>query len=214
MTIKSFVFNPFGENTYVVSDRSGECIIIDPGCYTREEEQELSDYIREEDLKPVRLLNTHAHLDHILGNEFVCTKWKLLPELHAADLELLRSAHLYGELWGIRATPSPDPVKQLAEGEIILFGNTSLRVLFVPGHCPGHVAFYAEAEKAIISGDVLFRDSIGRTDLPGGDYDILMNSIRERLMTLPDDVQVYSGHGPVTSIGRERNGNPFLLEAL
>lgn len=214
MTIKSFVFNPFAENTFVVSDSSGECVIIDPGCYTREEEQKLSDYIGESGLRPVRLLNTHAHLDHILGNEFACRKWGLLPELHIADLELLRSAHLYGELWGIRATPSPDPVKHLEEGEIIRFGHSSLRVLFVPGHCPGHVAFYAEQDKAIISGDVLFQGSIGRTDLPGGDYDILMASIRERMMALPDDVQVYSGHGPVTTIGRERSGNPFLLEAL
>lgn len=214
MTVKSFVFNPFEENTYVLSDSSGECVIIDPGCYTHQEEHELAEYVRNHGLTPVRLLNTHAHLDHILGNDFVYRQWKLLPELHTADLELLRSAHRYGELWGIRATPSPEPVKSLDEGEVLRFGSTSLRVLFVPGHCPGHVALYAETEKVIFSGDVLFQGSIGRTDLPGGDYDVLMTSIRERMLTLPDEVMVYSGHGPSTTIGRERSENPFLQEGL
>jgi len=212
MTVKSFVFNPFEENTYVVSDATGQCVIIDPGCYTAVEEERLADYILSERLTPVRLLNTHAHLDHILGNDFVYRTWKLSPELHAADLELLHAAHLYGELWGIRATPSPAPVNFLAKGDTVSFGTTTFSVVFVPGHCPGHVAFYSEAEKTVFSGDVLFQGSIGRTDLPGGDYDLLMESIRSRMMAMDDAVKVYSGHGPVTTIGAERSHNPFLQD--
>ncbi|MFM2207557.1 MAG: hypothetical protein RL213_1532 [Bacteroidota bacterium] len=211
MLVKSFVFNPFEENTYVVSDSTGECVIIDPGCYTAEEQQRLSDYIRSENLTPVRLLNTHAHLDHILGNEFVYRTWKLLPELHPADLELLKAGHLYGEVWGIRATPSPEPGRFLNDGDTVTFGSTGLKVIFVPGHCPGHVAFFSAEHKTVFSGDVLFKGSIGRTDLPGGDYDLLIRSIHERMLTLEDAVRVYSGHGPSTTIGEERRSNPFII---
>lgn len=210
LTVKAFEFNPFSENTYVVSDSSGQCVIIDPGCYTREEQEELRQYIVSNGLTPVGLLNTHAHLDHMLGNAFVHRVWNLSPRLHAYDADLLRSAPVYGEMWGIRPEPSPDPEHLLDEGDVISFGQSKLQVLFVPGHCPGHVAFYEESQRTIFSGDVLFAGSIGRTDLPGGDYDLLMQSIRTRLLVLPDEVKVYSGHGPQTTVGAERFDNPFL----
>jgi len=210
LTIKSFVFNLFGENTYVVSDSSGECIIIDPGCYSPAEQKALETYIAENSLRPARLINTHAHLDHILGNAFVANRWNLTPQLHPDDLELLRSAPLYGDMWGLRPELSPDPELFLHDGDRVTFGETVLDVLFVPGHCPGHIALYSATEQLIISGDVLFAGSIGRTDLPGGDLDVLMDSIHRKMMTLPDDTKVYSGHGPVTSIRQERMSNPFL----
>jgi hydroxyacylglutathione hydrolase len=211
MLVHTLTFNPFQENTYVLADSTGECIIIDPGCYGNEEQKRLSSFIHDHGLRPVRLLNTHAHLDHMLGNGFVHRTWQLLPELHALDLELLRAAPLYGDVWGIRAEPSPDPVRFLEEGEVVRFGNSSLEVLFVPGHCPGHIAFYDPKEGILIGGDVLFQGSIGRTDLPGGDLDTLLDSIRKKLFALPDGTVVYPGHGPATTIGEERAGNPFLL---
>jgi glyoxylase-like metal-dependent hydrolase (beta-lactamase superfamily II) len=210
MQIKSFVFNPFSENTYVLSDETGTCAIIDPGCYSAAEQQALEGYIVSQKLQPTLLLNTHAHIDHVLGNAFVHRRWGLTPQLHPSDLELLRSAPLYGELWGIRPEASPDPEIFLNDGDTVQFGTTKLSVRFVPGHCPGHVAFYQAEAQVVFSGDVLFAGSIGRTDLPGGDLDILMESIHHSMMILDDSVKVYSGHGPVTTIGNERISNPFL----
>lgn len=210
LTIKSFVFNLFEENTYVVSDETGQCIIIDPGCYTVPEQKKLDDYITQNGLTPVMLINTHAHLDHILGNAFAANRWDLKPQLHAADLQLLRAAPLYGDMWGIRPEVSPDPEKFLEEGESVSFGKQELQILFVPGHCPGHIALYSEREQVIFSGDVLFAGSISRTDLPGGNLDELLNSIHQKMMTLPDDTKVYCGHGPTTTIRQERMSNPFI----
>jgi hydroxyacylglutathione hydrolase len=210
LKVKSFVFNPFSENTYVIWDESNACIILDPGCYTNEEQQELEQFISMQGLQPVRLINTHAHLDHMLGNAFVHRRWNLLPELHETDLQLLRSAPLYGELWGIRPEPSPDPVSFLKEGDTVRFGRSSFDVLFVPGHCPGHIALLERNQKMLFSGDVVFQSSIGRTDLPGGDMDTLMRSIATGVLCLEDDVKIYSGHGPVTTVGAERRSNPFL----
>ena len=203
-------FNPFQENTYVVAAPNGECVIIDPGCYEAREEQALERLIEREGLKPVRLLNTHAHLDHSLGNAFVTERWNLKPELHRADHDLLRAAPVYSEAWGIRLTPSPEPGAFLEEGDWIRFGGVEFRVLFTPGHCPGHVVFYNEAEGYVIGGDVLFQRSIGRTDLPGGDHAQLLSSIREKLFTLPDATVVWPGHGPETTVGEDRVENPFL----
>ncbi|XQP83199.1 MAG: MBL fold metallo-hydrolase [Candidatus Pollutiaquabacter aromativorans] len=166
--IHCLTVNPFQENTYVVAAPNGECVILDPGCYDAREEQALERLIERESLRPVRLLNTHAHLDHILGNAFVAERWNLKPELHRADHDLLRAAPVYSEAWGIRLTPSPNPGAFLEEGDRIVFGGVEFRVLFTPGHCPGHVVLYNEAEGYVIGGDVLFQRSIGRTDLPGG----------------------------------------------
>ena len=212
MKVQSFTFNPFQENTYVLSDDTQQCIIVDPGCYTPPEKQELSAYIASIQLQPCRLVNTHAHLDHILGNNYVSGLYKLSLEMHDADTAILKAAPVYGEMWGIHAEPSPDPSVLLKEGDTVTFGQTSLKVLFTPGHSPGSICLYAEKEGILIAGDVLFRESIGRTDLPGGDYDTLIRSIREKLFVLPDDVRVFPGHGPDTTIGYERRNNPFLVE--
>lgn len=209
--IEAFTFNPFQENTYVVHDETGACIIVDPGCYTVPEQEELRRFIIDNGLRPVRLINTHAHIDHILGNGFVSRTWNIPLEMHKDDVELLRSAPLYGDLWGIRPEPSPEPSTLLSEGDEIRFGNSTLDVLFVPGHCPGHIALYEKIGGHLIAGDVLFQGSIGRTDLPGGDLTVLLASIRNKLFSLPDETVVYPGHGPVTSIGEERTTNPFLV---
>ncbi len=205
-----FTFNPFQENTYlIVSDK--EAIIIDPGCFEPYEKKELESYILGHDLTPIRLLNTHCHIDHVLGNRFVSDRWNLLPELHEKDLDILKALPNYGHMFGVGALEeSPLPEKFLKEGETIELGEVKLDVLFVPGHAPGPVIFVNHKEKYVIGGDCLFRDSIGRTDLPGGDHPTLLNSIRAKMFTLPDDYLVYPGHGPETTIGYEKRNNPFL----
>jgi glyoxylase-like metal-dependent hydrolase (beta-lactamase superfamily II) len=208
--IHCLTFNPFQENTYVVAAPDGSCVVVDPGCYGRRDELTLEALIEREGLRPVRLLNTHAHLDHILGNAFVAQRWELLPEVHRNDLDLLRSGPVYSEAWGIRLAPSPEPAAFLTEGDVIEFGGVRLHVLFTPGHCPGHVVFYNEAEGYVIGGDVLFQRSIGRTDLPGGNPAQLLESIRTQLFTLPEGTVVWPGHGPETTIGEEKAENPFL----
>jgi len=214
MVIHAFTFGPFEENTYVLTDDTKQCIIVDPGCYTPEEKRFLAGFIEKEKLQPVRLLNTHGHIDHILGNNMVAGKYGLLPEMHKLDLGIVKAAASYGELWGIRMEPSPEPQHFLDEGDEIIFGNSRLEILFTPGHSEGSITFYSPEEKFLLSGDVLFNGSIGRTDLPGGDYEVLMQTIREKLMILPDDIKVYSGHGPETTIGKERMSNPFLQDIL
>lgn len=205
-----FTFNPFQQNTSLIASE-GECVIIDPGCFEYYEKQELEGFVKENSLKPVRLLNTHCHIDHILGNAFVAGKWNLKPEIHELDLPILKALPNYGQMFGVgNLEESPLPEKYLNEGDTIEFGKIKLDILFVPGHAPGHLVFINHAEKYVIGGDCLFRESIGRTDLPGGDYDTLIKSIRIKLFTLPDDYTVYPGHGPTTTIGYEKRNNPFL----
>lgn len=208
--IQKFTFNPFQENTYVLFDETRETVIIDPGCYTRDEDKELLAFIEKEQLKPVRVLNTHCHVDHILGNAMLYDKFKLKPELHRKDLPVLHSTTNYGAIFGINVTPSPDPDVFIEEGDVITFGNSELEVLFVPGHAPGHVVFLNREQKILIGGDVLFYGSIGRTDLPYGDHDALIENIEMKLFTLDPSVEVHPGHGPSTSIGFEKENNPFL----
>jgi glyoxylase-like metal-dependent hydrolase (beta-lactamase superfamily II) len=212
INVHSFTFNPFQENTYVLNDETRQCIIIDPGCYTEIEKEELAGYITRMNLNPVRLLLTHSHIDHVLGNNYVCGKFNLKIEMNAIETELLKSAELYGEMWGINMEASPAPEVFLEEGHTIRFGNSFLDILFTPGHSPGSICFYSKAEKFAISGDVLFYESIGRTDLPGGDYETLIKSIREKVFQLGDDFRIYPGHGPSTTIGHERKFNPFVGE--
>lgn len=211
ITIRSFTFNPFEENMYVLYDETKEAVIIDPGCYSENEKSELAEFILKENLIPVKLINTHAHLDHMLGNNFVASKYKLKLHMHKDDLDLLRSAPVYGQMWGIKPEPSPDPEFFLEEGDQLNFGNSSLQVFFTPGHCPGSLSFYSAKDQFAIVGDVLFYGSIGRTDLPGGNLDILLKSIREKLFVLPDQTIIYPGHGPHTTIGFEKKHNPFLV---
>ncbi|MFM7017027.1 MAG: MBL fold metallo-hydrolase [Bacteroidota bacterium] len=208
--IQVFTFNPVQENTYVISDHTNDCVIIDPGCYYPEEKKVLFEYIKDTHLRPIHLLNTHCHTDHVLGNAFINECYQLIPKIHAEELAVLNHAKNFGSSFGLYMEDSPDPEICLNEGDEIIFGETILKVLFTPGHSPGSVCFYNEKEKYLIGGDVLFRNSIGRTDLPGGNMNTLLNSISEKLFTLEDDIVVYSGHGPSTKIGYEKLNNPFL----
>jgi hydroxyacylglutathione hydrolase len=213
MQIKQFVFNPFMENTYVLSDETKECIVIDPGCYEKAEQQELTSYITSNALKVKYVINTHCHIDHVLGNAFVKKQFKvdlLIPKL---EEPLLRAVKSYASNYGFFQYEDAEPDGYINEKSMLKVGNQTLEVLFVPGHSPGHIALYHNTEKFIIGGDVLFENSIGRTDLPGGDHDTLISSIRTKFFTLPDDVIVYCGHGSQTSIGFEKRTNPFCAIA-
>lgn len=211
ITIKSFTFNPFQENTYVLSDSSKKCLIIDPGCYNSNERDELTSYIKSNRLTPVKLLNTHCHIDHIMGNKFIHETYKVDLEIHKDDLDLLQGLTRIADLYGIpNVEESPLPTSFLNEGDKIALGDSELDILFIPGHSPGHVVFISHSQKFVIGGDVLFYGSIGRTDLPGGDHQTLIDGIKKKLFALPDDFKVYTGHGPETTIGYEKKTNPFL----
>ena len=204
-------FNPFQENTFILWDDTKECIIIDPGCYEEHEKEYLRNFINSNNLKPVKLINTHCHIDHILGNNFVSEKWNIDLYIHKEDVPLIENAEKIAKTYGFTEyESSPYPKHFLEEGKILKFGNCKLTVLFTPGHSPGHICLLNKEQGCILSGDVLFNGSIGRTDLPGGDYDTLINSIKTKLLCLEDDTEVFCGHGPSTSIGKERLSNPFL----
>ena len=211
MEIKKITFNPFQENTYVVWDESRECIIIDPGCYEDSEKEILKRFIVDNNLNPVKLINTHCHIDHILGNRFVSENWNIELHIHKLDLPLLENAGGIAKTYGFKKYEgSPYPKHFLKEGEVLNFGKSKLEILFTPGHAPGHICLFSKEEKFIVAGDVLFNGSIGRTDLPGGDYDTLIDIIQNKLMVLEDETVVHCGHGPSTTIGKERMTNPFL----
>lgn len=213
MTVSGFTFNAFSENTYLLHDATGACAIVDPGCYDYREKQALQQFITDKKLRVELLLNTHCHIDHVFGNKFVLDTWPGTPYLiHEADLPTLRMVPASAARFGLSLSfeASPEPTGFLTPGQPLRFGETELEVRFAPGHAPGHVVFYHAPTQVLLGGDVLFRGSIGRTDLPGGDFDTLIRSIREQLFTLPDDVTVYSGHGPATTIGLEKATNPFL----
>jgi len=211
ISVSSFNFNPFEENTYVLYDTTDDCIVIDPGCSNSNENQELISFIDSTNLTPKKLINTHCHIDHVLGNRIVADTYDLKLEMHQDDLPILNATKDYGAQMGIEVQESPQPSVFLTDGDIVHFGDSELLVLFTPGHSPGSISFYSEADKFVIGGDVLFLQSIGRTDLPGGNMDVLMDSIINQLFSLPDDVVVYSGHGPTTTIGFEKANNPFIL---
>lgn len=210
LTVQSFTFNPVQENTYVVYNDKKECCIIDPGCYFASEEQELKSYIVNNGLQPVYLLNTHCHLDHIFGNRFVSKTFGLELYMHRLDKPVLEYGPVSGQMWQLPFDNYDGPLHFLEEGDVVKLGEDELRILFTPGHSPGSISFYNQPEKFIISGDVLFQGSIGRTDLPGGDFETLEESIKRKMYTLPADVIVYSGHGPSTTIGDEMKTNPFV----
>ncbi len=210
LIVKTFTFNPVQENTYLLYNEKGECCIIDPGCYFPEEREELKTGIEKTGGKPVLLLNTHCHLDHVFGNKFVYDTWKLPLHLHEKEEALLEYAPVSGEKWGMPFENYTGPLVWLVPGEKIKLGDDELDILFTPGHSPGSVSFYSEKDGFVIGGDVLFDGSIGRTDLPGGDYNTLINSIQTQFFTLPDETKVYAGHGPVTTVGFEKMNNPFV----
>lgn len=209
-TIMSFTFNPVAENTYVLYNEARDCIIIDPGCYFGNERRALSDYISENALRPKYLLNTHCHLDHVFGNKFIHETWQLELWLHANEQLVLENAAAAGLQWGMPFDNYRGPLHFLREEDIVRLGDDALKVLYAPGHSPGHICFYCEQQQFVIGGDVLFKMSIGRTDLPGGDFDTLVNSIRTRLFVLPNQTIVYPGHGEPTTIGFEKLNNPYL----
>lgn len=210
LTVKAFSFNPVEENTYLLYNEKRECCIIDPGCYFPEEEEKLKQFIEENALKPVLLLNTHCHLDHVFGNKFVHDTWHLSLHIHPKEKPVLDVAPASGDLWQMPFNNYNGELVYLKEGSAINIGDDKLDILFAPGHSPGHVCFYDEAGGFAIGGDVLFNGSIGRTDLPGGDFNTLINSIQTQLFTLPDDTKIYPGHGPMTTIGFEKMNNPFV----
>lgn len=214
LSIKAFTFNPVQENTYVVYNEKSNCCIIDPGCYFEEERDDLANFINEMGLKPVLLLNTHCHLDHVFGNKFIHDKYGLTLHIHPNEEKLLEFAPESAKMWGLPFDNYEGRLEFLAEGNTVQLDDDDLEVLFTPGHSPGSVSFYNKEAGFVIGGDVLFNGSIGRTDLPGGDFNTLAHSIRTKLFVLPDDVKVYSGHGPETTIGFERNNNPFVGEGV
>ncbi len=210
MQIKTFYFNDLRECTYVLWDETGECVIVDPGCYTDSEKSRLEKFIGENSLKPVKLLNTHGHFDHIMGNAFVAGRWNIKTYIHPEDKPHLERAVQYSNMFGYNVEQPSLETVDLSEGDEIKFGNSALKVLETPGHTRGGVSFYSDNDKFIITGDALFAGSIGRTDLPGGDYDQLMESLLKKIIQVGDDFTVYPGHGPVTTIANEKSSNPFL----
>ncbi|MBL4734783.1 MAG: MBL fold metallo-hydrolase [Flavobacteriales bacterium] len=209
--IQSLTFNPFAENTFVLFDETKECIIIDPGCYEAHEEETLAAFVANNDLKPVRLINTHCHIDHVLGVAFVAEKYDLGFEFHSLDMPVFESTERVADMYSIPNVKLPvKPTGFLDENDTVEFGHSTLEIMFVPGHAPGHIAFFNREEKFVIGGDVLFYGSIGRTDLPGGDHATLISNIKSKFLPLGDDFTVYSGHGPETNMGFERENNPFL----
>lgn len=210
ISIKSFVCNPYQENTYILYDDTHECVIIDPGMYNSAEQNLVASFIKENKLNPVLLLNTHCHIDHVLGNKFICDNYNLLPQFHEGELPLLTAVPSYAPQMGMNYEISPLPGKFLESTGSVEFGKSRLELIFAPGHSPAHLCFLSEEDNFLVGGDVLFYQSIGRTDLPGGDYDTLIRSIKEKLFLLPDNCTVYPGHGPSTTIGYEKQNNPFL----
>lgn len=211
MKIESFTFNPFQENTYIVYDETKECLIIDPGCYTKDEKKMLKEFVLDNRLKPTKLINTHCHIDHILGNRFCHEQWGIQLHMHKADLPILENSKKISKMYGFEDyEDSPLPKYFLHQEDIISFGESSFNILFTPGHAPGHICLYNKKENIIISGDLIFNKSIGRTDLPGGDYNTLINSIKTKILPLADETQIYCGHGPYTNLGFEKKNNPFL----
>jgi len=210
ISIQQFTFNPVRENTYILFDETRECVIIDPGMYDAEEQNIVVDFIKEKDLAPVLLLNTHCHYDHVFGNKFVFDQWGLKPQFHKGELAVLQAIPGYAPQMGLHYELSPEPEVFLEETGVVAFGKSRLELIFAPGHSPAHLCFYAAADNFLIGGDVLFYYSIGRTDLPGGDHLQLINSIRNNLFILPDNCKVYPGHGQATTIGFEKQHNPYL----
>lgn len=208
--VKVFTFNPVQENTYLLYDEKGRCAIVDPGCYYDEEKETLASFIKENGLTPTLLLNTHCHLDHVFGNQWVSEKYELKLHLHKNEKPVLDHAAASGLMWNLPFDNYKGDLEYLREKDSLTLGEDTLEILFVPGHSPGSVAFYCKEQQFIISGDVLFRTSIGRTDLPGGDYSTLVNSIHSQLFVLPEETIVYPGHGEPTSIGYEKKHNPFV----
>jgi hydroxyacylglutathione hydrolase len=210
VTIKSFTFSPIQENTYLLFNEFKNCIIIDPGCYYPEEKDELKNFITLNGLKPVMLLNTHCHLDHVFGNKFVAETFNLTLQIHQNEQKMLEMAPMSGLMYNMPFDNYSGEFIFLKEGDKIILDEDELEVIFAPGHSPGSICFYCSRQNFLIGGDVLFQRSIGRTDLPGGDHQTLLKNIREKIFVLPEETKVFSGHGAVTTVGEEKRENPFF----
>ncbi|MBU1718512.1 MAG: MBL fold metallo-hydrolase [Bacteroidetes bacterium] len=208
--IHTLVFNDFQVNTFIVADKSGDCVIVDPGCYYDSERKTLSEYITSNHLNVDRVINTHCHIDHILGNSFCCDYFQTGYYAHKAGMFFIEHGVAHGANYGFELDVPPAPTGFIDEDEIILVGEMELKVLYIPGHADCSICLVNEKEEYVITGDVLFNGGIGRTDLPTGDYDMLINGIRKKLFTLPDNFAVYPGHGPASTIGNEKRSNPFF----
>lgn len=210
LNVKIFQFNPLQENTYLVFNEAKQCIIVDPGCYTEQERDQLAQFISSKQLKPVLLVNTHCHLDHVFGNKFIHDQFGLELHIHAGEQKVLEMAPTSGLMWNLPFDNYQGTLHFLSESTPIHLGEDKLEVLYTPGHSPASISFYSKEDDLLIAGDVLFRESVGRTDLPGGNPDILAHSIKTQLYTLPDETIVYPGHGIPTTIGHEKHHNPFI----
>lgn len=210
ITIKTFVFNSFQENTFLLYDETNECIIIDAGNNNPNENQQIDDFINENNLTLKAIVNTHGHLDHVMGNSYLVDKYKVPSVAHKSEMPLLERSKDMAIAFGFDLEEPPVPTRFVEEDEVIEFGKSELLVKHVPGHSPGSIALYNEQDNFVIVGDVLFAGGIGRTDLPGGDYDTLINSINQKLFTLNSDTVVYPGHGESTTIHKEKESNPFF----
>ena len=210
INIKTFVFNPFLVNSFVLYDETQECVIIDASCYENEEFDSLFDFIASHSLRPVAVLNTHGHVDHLTGTRQICEKYFIKFCMNSADRFLLENAVDYGISFGFHIEDPPEPGSWLNDGDLFKFGNSEIKIWNAPGHSPGSLIFYISEAKLLITGDVLFAGSIGRTNLPGGDYAQLINSIKTKILTLPGDTRVIPGHGAETNIAFEMKNNPFL----
>jgi glyoxylase-like metal-dependent hydrolase (beta-lactamase superfamily II) len=208
--IKSFAFNPFSENTYIVFNENKNAFIIDPGDFSEVENNILNQFIIDNELKVQNILLTHAHIDHVLGLQKAFDKYKVPILMHELEKEILDRNPMDANRFGFFFKPFEGEISYLNENEIISVDEDEFKILHVPGHSPGHIAFYSEAQKFIISGDVLFEGSIGRTDLYKGDPQELLKSIREKLFVLEDETKVYNGHGNPTTVGFEKSYNPFF----
>ncbi len=208
--VKVFTFNPVQQNTYVVYNEAGKALIIDPGCYFTAEQEKLKQFLTENSLTPVQLLNTHCHLDHVFGNKWVHETFGIELFIHKNEELVLQYAPTSGQKWGLPFNNYVGPLHFLNEGDTIQLDEDELEVLLTPGHSPGSICFYCTQQNFVIGGDVLFYESIGRTDLPGGNHETLLTSIREKLFVLPKETVVYNGHGQSTTIGHEFLHNPFL----
>ena len=215
MKIARLIFNPIQENTYIIWDDTLEAAVIDAGNMNERENEILAKFIADNGLKPKYALNTHGHFDHLLGVDFLREKYGAQLAMSSKDEFLLKGASVSAELFGVKADALPEAIDVDLEGkESIKFGNTELKIIPTPGHTPGHVAFFEPESKVLFTGDTLFRESIGRTDLPGGDYSWIMRSIIENILPLGDDVKIYPGHGETSDIGHESMYNPFVVEVI
>ncbi|MEM0997781.1 MAG: MBL fold metallo-hydrolase [Bacteroidota bacterium] len=209
--VQTFTFFPeaFAENTYVVSDKTGHCVVIDPGCYTQAERKRLIDHLENRGLHLEKVLNTHCHLDHIFGNRLLVERFEVPLIACEKDVYNIQQAEIAAQLWNLSLDPSPMPDEFVDEGDTVTFGNTTFQVLFTPGHSAGHVSFYLPEDNCLFSGDVIFQNSFGRVDLPGGSMNTLRTTIQERIFTLPEDTRIYAGHMGFTTVGQEKATNPI-----